>query len=1074
MIQIYIDNKIIDLDNTNISLQKEFKSEIENIPTDIEYSYTISIPCTLRNKEIFGFIDVFDVANKFSRIYNAELYVDETLILSGKFKISSIEDEHYKGNLYNPKKKNISDILGDRQLSDINPHMKPMNTLGDYDKTNNVVYGLSSDEKRLPTEWSESEFYNQITDNHVIYPYTLYGVPLNNADTSSELDIYTQNLKYGEHTISDSTIFPSFNVLSVLKDIFATEGYNVKGNIFDGTQSKYFNNLYQTFQYPIDDYNKNRETTFYLDFEGTYSNFIKQVFDIERPLERHSLISPTLQLIELWSQDSWHSEEGDDIDHDGKMYFGVDNPLSCGYVNNYKFKINSDDRKMFKYKEGKTDSNAGVIVIPKSGWYRIKADGKMNYPYHGSELFSQDENLFFWGDLTIRGGMSVGGTTNEANNTDLSEQPFEFQIKRGVPAENPQLYSFNSFIPCQPTEFIDDNSVLLEREKTYIKIGENASQRRYGKNGGVTYINNYSGFQTNDFLCGARLGGAWFSSQWEPRPDCGWFPRWNRYMSKGAGLALPDVTKTPRVKHYENEQPQHIYKNPSTLQPKVTGDYLLLDTDRPEYEYAEKTAQIMVKKDSNALQSSYTNFGGYNELKKENGVYSWDTTTNFGKISYEGAGECSASTKSHYEGEWNIDTVVWLEQGDTLYMEILMPVNRYGYYESAGLFTSSCWVMNEERYVNATELDYHIYIGYLNARQDWKPQSGDGIKSWDDISKKKLTNVNQFLPSGIKCNDYLNKFLKTFNLQLTQENADTFRIDSISDIKVSGNIIDIDGMVDANDAEFKPLSSPSSKQLGWKIDQSETGYKQGNQSPYRTEDYPWYESGYTGNIVITNETNTSGSIEKTESQWSYSWYKDIKFINAPYSSTPTTFAINVICGYEKYKDGATFANLADEKLETNKTSRLFFIIPLEDYLNTYQKKNYIEFKYDEHEIEHRKEGQGGSVVQWHEKVDDYCNLVLPTNFIPTKGMYGSLYKSHLDYGSMPTQGDTSITDKFFDFTVDSGYQIDIPITLSNQDYANTKNGTLYKLNDGLFKVKSIQGHDVNMEDASTLSLLTLK
>jgi hypothetical protein len=261
--------------------------------------------------------------------------------------------------------------------------------------------------------------------------------------------------------------------------------------------------------------------------------------------------------------------------------------------------------------------------------------------------------------------------------------------------------------------------------------------------------------------------------------------------------------------------------------------------------------------------------------------------------------------------------------------------------------------------------------------------------------------------------------------------------------------------------------------LAWKIDQSETGYKQGNQSPYKTENYPWYESGYTGDIVITNETNTSGSINKTESQWSYSWYKDIKFINAPYSSTPTTFAVNVACGYEKYKDGVTFANMADERPETNKTSRLFFVVPLEDYLNVYNKKNYIEFKFDEQEILHRKEGQG-SVIQWREVVDKYCNLLLPTNFIPTMGMNGSVYKSHLDYGNIPIQGDTSITDKFFDLSVDSGYQIDIPITLSNQDYANTKNGTLYKLNDGLYKVKSIQGHDVNMEDTSTLSLLTLK
>ena len=60
MIQIYIDNKLVDIDNTNISLQKEFATEVENIPTEVEYSYTISLPTSLNNKEIFGFIDVFE------------------------------------------------------------------------------------------------------------------------------------------------------------------------------------------------------------------------------------------------------------------------------------------------------------------------------------------------------------------------------------------------------------------------------------------------------------------------------------------------------------------------------------------------------------------------------------------------------------------------------------------------------------------------------------------------------------------------------------------------------------------------------------------------------------------------------------------------------------------------------------------------------------------------------------------------------------------------------------------------------------------------------------------------------
>ena len=195
MIQIYIDNKLIDLDNTNISLQKEFEDTVENIPTEVEYSYTISIPASLNNKEIFGFTDTFDVPNKFKRLYDAELYVDEVLILKGKFKVTSIEGGYYKGNIYNPKKQTVSDILGDRNLNEIMEHLKPMNSLDDYDKLNNWVCQLTNETDRLPQGdlWWDTI---GVLDDHIVYPYVLYGLPPHNTEAIPiDQDIYTQDLE---------------------------------------------------------------------------------------------------------------------------------------------------------------------------------------------------------------------------------------------------------------------------------------------------------------------------------------------------------------------------------------------------------------------------------------------------------------------------------------------------------------------------------------------------------------------------------------------------------------------------------------------------------------------------------------------------------------------------------------------------------------------------------------------------------------------------------------------------------------------------------------------------------------
>ncbi len=77
-IQLYVEKQLWDVDKKSIfSLQKEFSDETELIVKEIEYSYTLSIPTSQRNRKIFGFKDTFDVPNKFSRIYDAELYVNE-------------------------------------------------------------------------------------------------------------------------------------------------------------------------------------------------------------------------------------------------------------------------------------------------------------------------------------------------------------------------------------------------------------------------------------------------------------------------------------------------------------------------------------------------------------------------------------------------------------------------------------------------------------------------------------------------------------------------------------------------------------------------------------------------------------------------------------------------------------------------------------------------------------------------------------------------------------------------------------------------------------------------------------
>ena len=114
----------------------------------------------------------------------------------------------------------------------------------------------------------------------------------------------------------------------------------------------------------------------------------------------------------------------------------------------------------------------------------------------------------------------------------------------GFPLERPTLYSFNSFIPCMPTHFSNTSSVMYVdkwKDPAWLKCMSNERNRLYGKNGKTTYVREYSDFSTNDFVCGARLGGANFSFDAAAGYEKGNMKSPLKAAKSGLGLSLPDV-----------------------------------------------------------------------------------------------------------------------------------------------------------------------------------------------------------------------------------------------------------------------------------------------------------------------------------------------------------------------------------------------------------------------------------------------------------------------------------------------------------------------------------------------------
>ena len=972
MTQLFINGKMVDIDDSfNIQLAKSFDKTTEHIIEESHYSFEVDIPVTSNNREVFEYVDVFDVANKF-KIYDAVLIVDDVEILNGKFIMDEIDSEYYSGNLYVPAKAKLKDVLGDKKLKDIKQHNINIASWSDIASINNgKIYNVAS------------------ADTHVVFPYILYRLPYNNADSS--YPITTQDLSASGNNFSTENIFPAYNVLSILKDCFEGEGYKLTGNIF--SQDK-FKELYQTFSASWNDYHQSKNTPYYVSFTADYN------------LRKDNNTSSTALLSDLFS--------------DPSMRVGTDAILLS---ENTTITNEVDDYNMLAL--GK-NSNAHSLIIPKSGWYRMKCNGSMSYPVNGG-TYGQDERI------------RVTGLYNDSDSTDLSQNIFEFQIKKTLqPMSNVQFYSFNMATPMIPTNLSKSNVHITPVYQALpnfgwvgVNIGYDDARNKFAKNGKTALVNDYSGFDTSEFIAGTRLGAGYYAEGYDDSR------LYDRRSNEMVFTCLPDPSKATMNMTTDDGGIEHLYMD------MYNSTNFKQDSPSLRKDFGWQTAQVLVRGDS------YSNFEGYNKFTPNTNVSggTWDTTTNFGHKTYPGLSNNSALASNKTSGNWNIDTVVWLEEGDMISFELLMPFNNC--CDKCSWYETCDWKNRYKNGVTITKVNFNFEMGIINSDEDWVPTASNPVPSFIDIKTAKPTNVNQWL-GDTKVNDYIENFLNTFNLRLTRINNSTYSIDTLAnEQQTEANIIDIDEWANVKDASFKRIDSTSTK-FEWTISTDEEGYQKGNDT--RVDKTSRDESGYTGGITFEVD-DTSAKEEKIKSNWSYTWEKDITFVNGDNAFSGGTKEVPVIGDAEMWENN--YLSIVDEDYQTDKTSRLIYL----DKNATTKFYNFLNV------VKYRNDTTIPEVK---------APLIFCKNYITYKNILGGFTTFRLDFdNSFSTKNDKTITDIFFNIKKGYQYGVEIPVTLPNDIYHKIKSNTLVKFNDGLFRVTDIEGHDVNMAKEATLRLISL-
>lgn len=220
-IELYIAGQLCDLEKADlgIKLRRQLYNPKELNTKDSQKSYSITLPCTPRNNEIFEHKNVEETVGKFTLYPDARLYVNNILIMEGKFRLSSISADGYKGNLGVPAPLTAKDVFGERKMNDA----------GEW-PLENFQGEKSFAEYNLPPAEGEEP-------RKCIFPLVLYGLLPDDNGT----------------ILKDNTVFslydfpPSPNCLQMLKFFFNQANYQLTGTAFDDERLKH---LYVSYKNP--------------------------------------------------------------------------------------------------------------------------------------------------------------------------------------------------------------------------------------------------------------------------------------------------------------------------------------------------------------------------------------------------------------------------------------------------------------------------------------------------------------------------------------------------------------------------------------------------------------------------------------------------------------------------------------------------------------------------------------------------------------------------------------------------------------------------------------------------------
>lgn len=875
--ELYINGKLVDTGgDLGVRLNRKLIDPGAVNTVDAQYSYTVSLPATQRNTEAFNYATVEETRDKFNRVYKAQLIINSVRIFGpGLFRLTSINEDGIKGQLYLPAKKTVKDIFGELKLNENAPFEIPFLDFSEY-----------------------VNFYNEAAaaaPQPAVFPFVMYGVlpkvPLNrNSNLYSPRNTWDDSVRIGM-----SDLPPAVNPLMMLRHFFESRGYSLQGTAF---QDAKLAQLYQTYKNAPDyvqPWNYGRHATMRLNglwssrnnartgVSNQYERGVNQSYDDTGNIFSCDLFDATNTLINITEDTGGNVLYNEILDADNRVWVNCQMrvPVAGFYKIQLQSSIKVDDSENWRA----TDPVTGVQHI---GGRTTNATNSFVFNQYGMRLI-RDKGA---GDFGLSGA-KLAGTFYYDN------QPQNDTFDRdNIPKYFPQVSANGQLNFVDPAH---DGNVLLGFE--------------YGRqeNGTGNYVNPKDTANRLAQIVAAKPAISWNTAEASDTPtrlaiqSPGWwkFGRVGNFDDPGENPnADIDYSGGARVVAMRLD----AYGNPT-----INGDGSEVVLHRFSLDrYFTYVLTLPAGTDMGVYGKVFIHNGSFNtlpvfEVDFVDGVATFDTGAyalqNFAPmltvylagpgfdvdeglviskridagseevidwelsnryainlqnapLNYARRGQYNgASAPADWNAQGSAAAVVWLEAGELL---TLASVSSEGRYRRDGMHSTFGMVSHQ--------ISFNLSVEPFRVDPEWLKVdlrgNGTGAMNWNDPINFGTDTIDlvKFLDASVKTDDYIENFCKAYNLALTQVDAQTFSLDvKQSKTGTSTRYIDMDKAASVKRRENTPLGLPSRYVLGFTIDTEEQGFAETGETGGGT-----FETGATEENVITQT-----------SAFSYTWYKEL-------------------------------------------------------------------------------------------------------------------------------------------------------------------------------------------------------